>query len=218
MGRVVSIAEECGMILPIGQWVIRESVSHLAEWRKRGHDIKLSVNLSAVQFHHQDVFAIITEALAAKNIPASSLKAEITESVLLHRSVRVKELLHALHGAGIGLILDDFGTGYSSLTYLQQFPIETVKIDLSFLQGVGKNKNDEAIVAGIIKMAHSLGHCVVAEGVETKEQLEFLQSYDCDLGQGYLYSHPLTGPEFQNFLREATGPNGPKMLSVGQHA
>lgn len=207
MGRVVSIAEECGTILPIGRWVIKETVAHLARWQRMGHGPRLSVNLSAVQFHHQDVFGIISEALEAYGVPASSLKAEITESVLLQRSARVKETLEALHQAGIGLILDDFGTGYSSLTYLQQFPIETVKIDASFLRGIGRQKNDEAIVTGIIRMAHSLGQTVVAEGVETTEQLEFLKNCGCDCGQGYLYSHPLSSEEFELFLQSNTPPD-----------
>lgn len=207
MGRVVSIAEECGMILPIGRWVIKEAVEHLARWRRLGYSPRLSVNLSAVQFHHQDVFGLISEALEAYEVPPSSLKAEITESVLLQRSARVKETLDALHQAGIGLILDDFGTGYSSLTYLQQFPIETVKIDASFLRGIGRQRNDEAIVTGIIRMAHSLGQTVVAEGVETEEQLEFLRNCGCDCGQGYLYSHPLSSEQFEAFLRAKTPPD-----------
>ncbi len=211
MGRVVSIAEECGMILPIGQWVIREAIAQLQRWQRQGFSLKLSINLSAVQFHHQDVFAIITEALSARGLAAGAVKAEITESVLLHRSVRVKETLHALHGAGIGLILDDFGTGYSSLTYLQQFPIETVKIDASFLNGIGKQNNDEAIVSGIVQMAHSLGLSVVAEGVETQEQLAFLKNCGCDLGQGYLLAKPLGAADFERFLmeRQPEGPQSP---------
>lgn len=200
MGRVVAIAEECGLILPIGQWVIKESVNQLGRWHQRGRQIRVSVNLSAVQFHQQDVFGIITESMKSHGLAPGSLKAEITESVLLNRSNRVREALHALHGAGIGLVLDDFGTGYSSLSYLQQFPIETVKIDASFLQGVGKNRNDEAIVSGIIKMAHSLGQSVVAEGVETEEQMQFLRAEGCDFAQGFLFSRPLPAAEFDEFL------------------
>lgn len=200
MGRVVAIAEECGLILPIGQWVIKESVSQLGRWHRLGRRLRVSVNLSAVQFHQQDVFGIITESMKSHGLAPGSLKAEITESVLLNRGNRVREALHALHGAGIGLVLDDFGTGYSSLSYLQRFPIETVKIDASFLQGVGKNRNDEAIVIGIIKMAHSLGQSVVAEGVETEEQVRFLRAEGCDFAQGFLLSRPLPAAEFDKFL------------------
>jgi two-component system CheB/CheR fusion protein len=165
----------------------------------------VSVNFSAVQFHQQDVFSIITESMKSYGLAAGSLKAEITESVLLNRSNRVRESLHALHGAGIGLVLDDFGTGYSSLTYLQQFPIEAVKIDASFLRGIGKNRNDEAIVTGIIKLAHSLGQSVVAEGVETEEQMRFLRDNECDFAQGFLMAPPLPAREFEAFLESGVG-------------
>ncbi|MFN7920011.1 MAG: EAL domain-containing protein [Bryobacteraceae bacterium] len=202
VGRVISIAEESGAILPIGQWVLREAIQQLRRWQDKGISLRMSVNLSAVQFHQQDVFGIVTDCLGTHGLPPKALKAEITESALLHRSVRVREMLHALHGAGIGLILDDFGTGYSSLSYLQSFPIEAVKIDSSFLSGVGRNKNDEAIVRGIIQMAHSLGQSVIAEGVETEEQLDFLRQCQCDYAQGFLLARPLPPAEFEAFLGE----------------
>ncbi|MBL8242331.1 MAG: EAL domain-containing protein [Bryobacterales bacterium] len=205
ISKVISVAEESGLILNIGQWVIRESLQQLKIWLNQGHSMRISVNLSAVQFNQQDVFGFVIEMLTALNLPPSCLKAEITETVLLNRSTRVRETLHALHGAGIGLVLDDFGTGYSSLTYLQQFPIESVKIDASFLKGIGRNGNDEAIVNGIIKLAHSLGQRVVAEGVETQEQLDFLRSCDCDYAQGFLFAKPLPTQEFESYLASTAG-------------
>lgn len=201
IGKVIAIAEESGLILSIGEWVIRESLMQLQGWKKRGYPLKVSVNLSAVQFNQQDVFGIVMQFLRNYDIPPSALKVEITETVLLNRSARVRETLHALHGAGIGLVLDDFGTGYSSLTYLQEFPIESVKIDTSFLKGIGHNGNDEAIVRGIIKLAHSLGQRVVAEGVETQEQLNFLRDFECDFAQGFLFGHPLVASEFDQQLK-----------------
>lgn len=200
MGKVIAIAEDSGLILSIGEWVMRESLLQLQGWKRRGLPLKISVNLSAVQFNQQDVFGIVMQFLRGFDIPASSLKVEITETVLLNRSTRVRETLHALHGAGIGLVLDDFGTGYSSLTYLQEFPIECVKIDSSFLRGVGQNGNDEAIVRGIIKLAHSLGQRVIAEGVETQQQLDFLRDFECDFAQGFLFGHPLVSNEFDLHL------------------
>jgi two-component system CheB/CheR fusion protein len=200
IGKVIAIAEESGLILSIGEWVMRESLLQLQSWKKAGHPLKVSVNLSAVQFNQQDVFGIVMQFLRAYDIPPSALKVEITETVLLNRSARVRETLHALHGAGIGLVLDDFGTGYSSLTYLQEFPIESVKIDASFLKGIGSNGNDEAIVRGIIKLAHSLGQRVVAEGVETQHQLDFLRDFECDFAQGFLFAHPLVASEFEQHL------------------
>lgn len=205
ISRVISIAEESGLIVPIGQWVIREAVQQLARWSLIDPGLRLSVNLSAVQFNQQDVFAQIMEQLEYFSIPAKRLKVEITESVLLNRSNRVKETLHALHGAGIGLHLDDFGTGYSSLSYLQQFPIEAVKIDSSFLLGVGRDRQDEAIVDAIVKLAHSLRIDAVAEGVENESQLHFLEQLGCQIAQGYHWAKALGAEDFVAFLRERQG-------------
>jgi two-component system, chemotaxis family, CheB/CheR fusion protein len=209
ISKVISIAEESGLILPIGQWVIREAVQQLARWRSIDPSLRLSVNLSAVQFNQQDVFAQIMEQLQFFAIPATKLKVEITESVLLNRSSRVRETLHALHGAGIGLHLDDFGTGYSSLTYLQQFPIEAVKIDSSFLLGVGRDRQDEAIVDAIVKLAQSLHIDAVAEGVENEAQLSFLEQSGCQIAQGYHWAKPLAADDFTDFL--ASRQNPPEM-------
>jgi two-component system CheB/CheR fusion protein len=200
ISKVISIAEESGLILSIGQWVIRESVAELQRWRSFGHDLNLSVNLSPVQFHQQDVFAILMENLRNCGVPPRCLKVEITETVLLHRSTRVREVLHALHGAGVGIHLDDFGTGYSSLSYLQHFPIEAVKIDSSFLAGVGHDRHNEAIVDGIVKLAHSLRIQVIAEGVENAIQVTFLNQAGCDTVQGYFYSPPLPPQSFLDYL------------------
>ncbi len=205
ISRAIAIAEESGLILSIGEWVMRESIQQLKQWKLGGQNLRISVNLSAVQFHQQDVFGMVMQLLRQYDLPPSSLKVEITETVLLNRSARVRETLHALHGAGVGLVLDDFGTGYSSLTYLQEFPIESVKIDTSFLRGIGQNSNDEAIVRGIIRLAHSLGQRVVAEGVETQNQLDFLREFDCDFAQGFLFGHPLMAAEFDRKLGRAAG-------------
>ena len=207
ISKVVQIAEECGMILPIGEWVMREAFAQLGAWRGCGHPIELALNLSAVQIHEQDVFGIITGLGKQYGIPLDAVKVEITESVLLNRTDRVKKTLQSLRGAGIGLVLDDFGTGYASLSYLQQFPIGTVKIDSSFVGGIGSNAAAEAIVRGIVKLAHSLGQDVVAEGVETRLQLDFLRDCGCDRAQGYLISRPLPAAEFLEYLngRQALG-------------
>jgi diguanylate cyclase (GGDEF)-like protein/PAS domain S-box-containing protein len=200
IGRVIEIAEESGTILQIGQWIIREAIQQLSQWHAQGYPLQISVNLSAVQFHKQDVFGMVMDLLNARKLPPSYLRVEITESVLLNRSSRVTETLHALHGVGVGVVLDDFGTGYSSLSYLQNFPIDMVKIDASFLRGVGRSSQDEAIVRGIVQLAHSLGQRVVAEGVETEEQLEFLKVLGCDYAQGYLLARPLTAADFDGLL------------------
>ncbi|MBL8178356.1 MAG: EAL domain-containing protein [Bryobacterales bacterium] len=211
VSRIITIAEESGLILPIGQWLIREAITRLGRWVRMGMKTRMSINLSAVQFHQQDVFSIIVDALRAETLPANLLKVEITESVLLHKSKRVAETLHALHGAGVGLVLDDFGTGYSSLSYLQQYPIETVKIDASFVRGIGLNRNDEAIVAGIVQMAHSLGQNVVAEGVETAVQQDFLRACRCDEAQGFLFSEAVPAEAFEKLLAAKPALDAKKM-------
>lgn len=206
ISKVISVAEQSGLILNIGEWVINQSLEQVKLWREAGHSLGVSVNLSAVQFNQQDVFGLVVGMLAEMHLPPSVLKAEITESVLLDRSAHVRDTLNDLHSAGVGLVLDDFGTGYSSLTYLQRFPIEAVKIDSSFLQGIGTNSNDEAIVKGVILLAHSLGQRVIAEGVETQLQLDFLRACECDHAQGFLFSEPLPATDFDRLLTQT--PNG----------
>ncbi len=201
MGRIVSMAEESGLILPIGQWVIKQALKQLQIWQRRfGPDFTMSINLSAVQLNQQDVSALFTNAVRSLGIRPDTLKVEITESVLAQNSDRVLGALRELHAAGIGLALDDFGTGYSSLTYLQQFPIESVKIDTSFVKEIGRRTQDDAIVKGIVQLSHSLGLTVVAEGVETEEQLAFLRAVGCDLAQGYRVSPAVPPAEFERFL------------------
>ncbi len=201
MGRIVSMAEESGLILPIGQWVIKKALAQLQIWQRRfGADFTISINLSAVQLNQQDVAALFTNAVRSLGIRPDTLKVEITESVLAQNSDRVLGALRELHAAGIGLALDDFGTGYSSLTYLQQFPLESVKIDTSFVKEIGRRTQDDAIVKGIVQLSHSLGLTVVAEGVETDEQLAFLRAVGCDLAQGYRVSPALPPHEFERFL------------------
>ena len=205
--RIVSIAEESGLILPIGQWVARTALEQLRDWRRRlDPDLSLGVNLSAVQLNQQDVADLFIRAIGEHAIPPPSVKVELTESALVKNSPRALASLNALHEAGVGLVLDDFGTGYSSLTYLQRFPIESVKIDCSFVGGIGVRSQDEAIVKGIILLAHSLGLTVVAEGVENAEQLEFLKSVECDSAQGYLLSAALPAAEFEALLLKDRAP------------
>jgi diguanylate cyclase (GGDEF)-like protein len=201
MGRIVSIAEESGLILPIGQWVVKKALAQLQDWQSRvSPGLGLAINLSAVQLHQQDVSALFKQALRGWKVAPAALKVEITESVLLRNSSHVTKALTALHEAGVGLVLDDFGTGYSSLNHLRQFPIESVKIDVSFVKGIGHCRQDEAIVNGIVQLGHSLGLTVVAEGVETTGQLDYLRSIGCDSAQGFLVSPAVRPNEFEQLL------------------
>jgi diguanylate cyclase len=186
--------------------VIKTALAQLQIWQRRfGADFTMSINLSAVQLNQQDVAALFTNAVRSLGIRPDTLKVEITESVLAQNSDRVLGALRELHAAGIGLALDDFGTGYSSLTYLQQFPLDSVKIDTSFVKEIGRRRRDDAIVKGIVQLSHSLGLTVVAEGVETDEQLAFLRAVGCDLAQGYRVSPALPPHEFERFLIEHRG-------------
>ena len=198
MSRIVSIAEDSGLILPVGQWVVKKSLAQLRTWRHTvRRPLHLAINLSAVQLNQEDVAGLFAQEIRRCGIAPSSLKAEITESALVQNSNRVAGTLRALHETGVGLVLDDFGTGYSSLAHLRQFPIESVKIDSSFVGAIGRQRQDEAIVKGIVHLAHSLGITVVAEGVETEDQLAFLQSVQCDSAQGYLVSPALPPADFE---------------------
>ncbi|MCC6537783.1 MAG: EAL domain-containing protein [Bryobacterales bacterium] len=206
VSRIVEIAEDSGLIQPIGQWVIAQALDALARWRRKPSacaHLSLAVNLSAVQLNQAGLSTSLLEELRRRGLPPSCLKVELTETVLLQESPAVAETLERLHEAGVGLVLDDFGTGYASLSYLQRFPIEQVKIDGRFIAGIGSRAPDEAIVRAIVQLAHSLGLKVVAEGVETEAQREFLERAGCDLAQGFLLSPAVTAAKFEALVRQS---------------
>jgi EAL domain-containing protein (putative c-di-GMP-specific phosphodiesterase class I) len=161
----------------------------------------VSVNISAVHFLRHNFIATVQAALEHSGLPAHLLELEITESVLLKDAERAIQLLHELKALGVGIALDDFGTGYSSLSYLKDLPIDKVKIDRSFIHELISDARDAAITQGIISMAHHLQLKVVAEGVETTEQAEFLRRSQCDAFQGYLYARPMTYDRLEEYLR-----------------
>lgn len=201
--RFIPVAEKTGLILPIGEWVLRTACRETQRWHEAGyHDLHVSVNLSPRQFEHPDLVDMIAGILLETSLRPECLKLEITESVAMQNADRAIEKLHALKELGIHISIDDFGTGYSSLNYLKRFPIDTLKIDRSFVGDIPRDGDDMAIVTAIIAMAHNLKIDVVAEGVETSEQLQFLQAQDCDLMQGYLFSPPVPAPVFDELLAE----------------
>ncbi|WP_158555827.1 EAL domain-containing protein [Peribacillus glennii] len=192
----IPIAEETGLILPIGEWALYTACRQVKEWMKKGLSIVISVNISTTQFVQSNFVTSIERILTETQVEPQCLEIEITESV----SADIEHTITTLHGLkklGVRISIDDFGTGFSSLNYLKQFPVDTLKIDQSFIRELYKNPNDETIVKTIISMAHNLNLTVVAEGIETKEQLVFLQQYFCDEGQGYLISKPLSVGELQ---------------------
>ena len=200
--RFIGLAEETGLILPIGEWVLRTACHQLQAWHESGLcDLKVSVNLSAVQFHSGKLTAQVSKALSDSGLRPESLQFEVTESVLVENTDASASLLRALRELGVTLAVDDFGTGYSSMSYLKHFPIDTLKIDRSFVTGLPGKHADVAIARAIVALGHSLGLKVTAEGVETEDQLEALALLQCDLVQGYLFSRPLPAEDFALWLR-----------------
>ncbi|MBH5319667.1 EAL domain-containing protein [Paenibacillus sp. GSMTC-2017] len=196
-GAFIPIAEETGMIFELGGWVLREACRQMKEWHKSGGPlIPISVNLSSQQFHQSNLIAFIKEILDETGLEPQYLELEITESMMMDATVSTS-ILNELTDFGIRISLDDFGTGYSSLSYLKLLPIHKLKIDRSFVRDIAENTNDRAIVATIISMAQHLSMDVVAEGIETKEQLDILTDYDCKKIQGYYYSKPLPAIEVE---------------------
>ena len=200
--QFIPVAEDSGMILGIGEWVLRKACQDVVKWRKPGNHqpFRVSVNLSAKQFKHQDIVQVVLNALHDTGCPAEALELEITESVLMERPEKVTQVLHQLQEIGVRLSIDDFGTGYSSLSYLRNFPIHELKIDRSFIEDIDHVESHSAIVNAIISLAHSLKLKVLAEGVETQEQLEYLRGQNCDHIQGYLFSRPVTVLQIDEML------------------
>lgn len=200
-GKFIPLAEETGMIVPIGKWILENACRKMKSWADAGSPLKqISVNLSARQFCEPGFVQTVEDILAMTGLEPERLELEITESVLMDDTKRAELVLLRLSRMGIGLAIDDFGTGYSSLAYLKNFPINVLKVDQSFVREISSNGSDAAISSAIITLAHSLGMKVIAEGVETEEQLAFLQKHGCDMIQGYLLSRPLPLFEMQRML------------------
>jgi len=199
----IGLAEETGLIVPIGEWVIRKVCMESKKWQDAGHEkVCISVNLSARQFQQRDLVNTISRILNETGLDPQYLGLEITESIAMKNADFTIAALIELKKMRIHLSLDDFGTGYSSLSYLKRFPLETLKIDRSFVRDITTDPNDAAIVTAVVALAHSLKLSVVAEGVETEGQLSFLKSHECDFVQGYIFSHPLSSENFLKTVKE----------------
>jgi len=195
-GEFISIAEETGLILPLGRWVAQTACLQNSAWQKGGlPSLRVAINISARQMADKGLVDFITETVRKSGLTPASLELEITESAVMSNQDYAAKVLNQLKDMGFHLTMDDFGTGYSSLAYLKRFPFDTVKVDQSFVRGIPGNSDDCAIVEAIIAMAHSLQLKVVAEGVETQEQLEFLRKLGCDQIQGYWFSKPIPSNE-----------------------
>jgi diguanylate cyclase (GGDEF)-like protein/PAS domain S-box-containing protein len=204
-GLFIAALEETDMISAVGEWVIRSVCRQIAEWNNSGiGPIRIAMNLSAKQFQQDGLITAFVEAIQENRIEPTLLEIEITESLLMSDVDRASFVLAELSRLGIHIAIDDFGTGFSSLSYLQKFPVDKLKIDMVFIRNVTTNENDAAITSAIIGMAHSMKLEVIAEGVETIEQLEFLRQHRCDQFQGYYFSRPLPVDELDKLWRKST--------------
>lgn len=192
----IPLAEEIGLIVPIGEWVIRSVCAQQAAWQHSFAPVPVALNLSALQFREGGLLQTVCDSLSAHTVQPAWLELELTETVIMQNPEEAEKTLQAFRQLGLSLSLDDFGTGYSSLAYLKRFPFDTVKIDRAFITDITRNPEDAAIALAIIAMAHSLRMRVVAEGVETIEQLDFLRARRCDQMQGYYFSRPVPAAEF----------------------
>jgi diguanylate cyclase (GGDEF)-like protein len=199
-GEFIPVAEESGLIAPIGEWVLKTACRQTRLWHQAGYDLRISVNLSARQFGQEGMLGTIDETLNECGMQGQWLELELTESLIMQNPESTIGLLNQLKERGIWIAIDDFGTGYSSLNYLKRFPIDILKIDQSFVRDISSDPNDAAIAETIIALGHSLNLEVIAEGVETTEQLAFLKSRHCDELQGFLFSRPLPVNRFSQLL------------------
>ena len=201
----IPLLERSGMIISVGEWVLRQACKTHRDWRAAGfNDIRISVNVSATQFNDIDLLDKIRYALRDEEMPKHALELEITENILMRDPAGAAEVLESINALGVRIAVDDFGTGYSSLAYLKRFPLDALKIDQTFMTDLTDHSGDAAIVEASISLAHKLDMEVTAEGVETSGQLEFLRTHDCDLVQGYYFCRPLPMPELANVLHEKT--------------
>jgi EAL domain-containing protein (putative c-di-GMP-specific phosphodiesterase class I) len=197
----IPLSEESGLIIEMGIWVLRQACEQLRRWQESGHHLaRVAVNLSARQLQQEDLVARVTEIIEESGVSPHQIQLEITEGAVHRDEDRIIGTLNALQEMGIGIALDDFGTGYSSLTYLKRFPIDTVKIDRSFVRDLERDASDAAIVSTVVAMAENLHLKVIAEGVETQAQLAFLRERHCDEFQGYLASPAVPPEEFEAFF------------------
>ena len=198
----IPLAEESGLIVPIGDWVISEACRILRDWRDQGLiELTIGINISVLQLLRGNLMNTLRAALLLHAVPANRIELEVTESMVMQNAQQATETLNQLRDLGVILAIDDFGTGHSSLVYLKRLPIQMLKIDKEFIADLHRDPDDEAITATIIAMGHSLGLDVVAEGVETEQQLQFLRRRGCDQIQGYWLSRPLVADDCLAFIR-----------------
>lgn len=204
--RFIPLAEETGLIQPLGEYVMRQAMAQLKQWQQMGQPLKLGINLSARQFMQADLVDQVTQLIADYQIEPASIDLEITETIVMQDAENSIRKMHQLKKTGVTLSMDDFGTGYSSLSYLHKFPLDVIKIDRSFIKDIRGSPQDGAIARAVIAMAHSMSLQVIAEGVETETQFAFLKQHGCEMIQGYLISPPLSADDFSALLLTGSKP------------
>jgi diguanylate cyclase (GGDEF)-like protein len=211
----IPIAEHSGLILPIGRWVLHTATLQAAAWRAQGHELSISVNVSGRQLDHDELVDDVRSALAESGLEPSALTVEITETALMKDPEATARRLTAIKALGVRVAVDDFGTGYSSLAYLRQFPVDTLKIDRAFVQGIASSKESAALIKTLIELGKSLNLETLGEGIEDLAQLEHLQRANCDSGQGFLYARPLEAHALTEFLGSRPGDQLPAAADFG---
>lgn len=207
----ISIAEESGLIVAIGEWVMRTACRQLAEWVDQKLPLKkISVNVSVKQFIHKNFLEMIRQVLVETGLNSKNLEIEITESLLMKDTQEISKILDELKKMNVGIAVDDFGTGYSSLSRIKEMPIDCLKIDRSFVNAISGSIQDQSVISAIIAMAEGMNLRVVAEGVETADQADFLRRKKCQEVQGFLYSRPLSTQQADIFLKQRSEKNDNK--------
>jgi EAL domain-containing protein (putative c-di-GMP-specific phosphodiesterase class I) len=212
----IFLAEETSLIVPIGRWVLGEACRQAAEWRRRGHSLSVSVNVSGRQLDNDvDFVADVQAALAASGLDPRLLTLEVTETMIMRDADVSTRRLRALKALGVRIAIDDFGTGYSSLAYLRQFPVDTLKIDRSFISAIADNEESSALIRAMIQLGKALGIETLAEGIEEDTQLQNLLREQCDSGQGYLFARPLRPDDLEAFINTiSTNRESPKKTAT----
>jgi EAL domain-containing protein (putative c-di-GMP-specific phosphodiesterase class I) len=203
--QFIPLLEESGLIVPVGEWVLRAACAQIRDWAAEGIEVPVAVNLSPRQFQQQDIAEVVRRALADYGVPAHLIELEITETAAMHNAEAASTALAMLKALGVRIAIDDFGTGYSSLSYLKRFPIDCLKIDRSFINDVIDDLEDASIAQAVITLAHALELNVVAEGVETEQQAQFLAAHGCDEMQGYHFARPMPADECTRMLARHGG-------------
>jgi EAL domain-containing protein (putative c-di-GMP-specific phosphodiesterase class I) len=202
--QFIAIAEENGLIVALGRWVLEQACTHGASWRDRGHPLNISVNASWRQLERPEFVAEVREALSRSGLAAEALTLEISEAALMRKPEATGKLLDQIRALGVQIAVDDFGTGYRSLAYLRRFPVDSLKIDRTFITGLARSHEAQALTHTLIELGKALGLQTLAEGVEEGDQLSELKSVGCDLAQGFLFARPMAAEALEAFLEERT--------------